>query len=209
MAAPSRSAAVSLPAPSTPTLAARIARAHARPRAHVPRAALTTVVAVLATLACDPKGDVVTVHYKQLGACNGFNNGGGVTSAGPNAAYVAFRVSTVDNKDKAPRDFTFEPNRAFVDVTPAAFTNTKLNLAQFNPFYATSRFVAKGTSETINGAVIAVVPTGAADGASEANQTAYTLRYDVPAGGQGVFMAKDNSSQTTFPPHTDCTQIVF
>jgi hypothetical protein len=168
------------------------------------------LVACLAMIGCNTAfHDVVTIHYKQLGACNGFGNGTNVTSAGPKAAYVAFRISTVENKDSAPRDFNFDPNRVFVDVSPRAFTNTQLNLAQFNPFYAKARLVAKGTTETINGAVIAVVSTTASDGASEANKTAYLLLYDVPAGSQGVVMAKDNASQTTFPSTPDCTNIVF
>lgn len=175
------------------------------------RAALL-LVACLVIGGCGPNAvpnEIVTIHYKQLGACNGFGNGTTATSAGPKAAYAAFRLSTISNKDTAARDFNFDPNRIFVDVSPRAFTNTQLNLAQFNPFYAKARFVAKGTVETINGAVIAIVSTTAADGASEANKTAYLLLYDVPAGGQGVVMAKDNTSQTTFPSTPDCTTLAF
>src|SRR6476620_10883967 len=114
--------------------------------------ALIIAASFLVASTCNNQpAELVTIHYTQLGACNGFNNGSGITSAGPKAAYVAFKLSTIENKDSAARDFTFEPNRVFVNVTPRAFTSTNLNLAQFNPFYATSRFVPKGTTSTING----------------------------------------------------------
>ena len=191
--------------------AASVSPLGARTLSNVSRAALA-LAACLTTIGCDPKNaphDLVTIRYKQLGACNGFGNGTGATSAGPKAAYVAFRISTIENKDSAPRDFNFDPNRVYVNVTPRAFTSTQLNLAQFNPFYATARLVAKGTTETLNGAVIGVVSTGAVDGASEANQTNYFLLYDTPAGGQGVVMARDNSSQTSYPSTPDCTNIIL
>ncbi len=170
-------------------------------------ALLTTFLSV--TGCNNPTNDLVTIHYKQLGSCNGFNNGGGVTSAGPNRAYATFRISTVENNGSSARDFNFDPNRIYIDQSPRAFTSTHLNLSQFNPFYAVARLVSKGSTETINGAVIAVVSTSTADGASEANKTSYQLLYDTPTGGQGVVLVKDNSSQTTWPATPDCTTIIF
>jgi hypothetical protein len=176
---------------------------------HLAVAALVLAAALMATGCNNPTNDLVTIHYKQLGSCNGFNNGSGVTSAGPNRAYATFRISTVANKDSSARDFNFDPNRIYINESPRAFTSTHLNLSQLNPFYATARFVSKGTTETINGAVIAVVSTAAADGASEANKTSYLPLYDTPAGGQGVVLVKDNSTQTTWPSTPDCTNIIF
>ncbi|HEY0512966.1 MAG TPA: hypothetical protein VGH73_13740 [Thermoanaerobaculia bacterium] len=172
-------------------------------------AALALAAGLMATGCNNPSNDTVTIHYKQLGSCNGFNNGGGVTSVGPNRAYATFRISTIENKDTAARDFNFDPNQIYIDQSPRAFTSTHLNLSQFNPFYATARLVPKGTTTAINGAVIAVVSTSAADGASEANKTSYMLLYNTPAGGQGVVLVKDNPSQTTWPSTPDCTTIIF
>jgi hypothetical protein len=172
-------------------------------------AALVLAAGLMATGCNNPSNDLVTIHYKQLGSCNGFNNGSGATSAGPKAAYATFRLSTIDNKDTAARDFNFDPNRIYIDQSPRAFTSTQLNLSQFNPFYAKASLVPLGTTTTVNGAVIAVVSTSAADGASEANKTAYTLLYDTPAGSQGVILVKDNSTQTTWPATPDCTNIIF
>ena len=122
--------------------------------------------------------DVVTIHYRQLGACNGFGNG------------------------------TNLPNRIFIDLSPRAFTSTQLNLAQFNPFYAQARFVAKGATETINGAVIAVVSTVPSTERVR-RTTPPTCCSTRSIGGQGVIMAKDNASQTTFAQTPDCTTLRF
>jgi hypothetical protein len=171
--------------------------------------ALALSIFLLAT-GCNPTNDIVTIHYEQIGACNGFNNGGGITSAGPKAAYVVFRISTIENNDTAARDFNFDPNRIYINLSPQAFTSTQLNLSQLNPFYARARFVPKGTTAPANvGAVIAIVSTSAEDGASEANKTSYLLSYDLPSGGQGVIFVKANSSQTTWPSTPDCTDIVY
>ena len=66
------------------------------------------VVAGAMMVGCAPAAavtDIVTIHYRQLGACNGFGNGTNVTSAGPKAAYVAFRISTVGNTDSCAAGF--------------------------------------------------------------------------------------------------------
>jgi hypothetical protein len=123
---------------------------------------------------------------------------------------VVFRISSISNKDSAAQDFNFDPNRLFVNGTsPQAFASTRLNLAQLNPFAVTSRFVGKGTTETLNGAAIAVVPTAANDGASEANNSSYTLSYDNPSGGQGVVLVKKDPSRTSWPSTPDCTSINY
>jgi hypothetical protein len=157
-----------------------------------------------------PSQNIVTINYEQVGACNGFNNGSGVTSVGPKAAYVIFRISSIDNKGSAAQDFNFDPNRLFVSGTsPQAFASTTLNLAKINPFAVKSRFVAKGTTETLNGAAIAVVSTAANDGASEANNSSYTLAYEIPSGGQGVVLVKKDPSRTSWPSTPDCTSINY
>jgi hypothetical protein len=171
--------------------------------------ALTSGVA-LSNCNGTPSQNIVTINYEQVGACNGFNNGSGVTSAGPKAAYVIFRISSINNKESAAQDFNFDPNRLFVNGTsPRAFASTHLNLAQLNPFAVTSRFVAKGTTETLNGAAIAVVPTAANDGASEASKTSYMLAYETPSGGQGVVLSKKDPSRTSWPLTPDCTNIIY
>lgn len=164
---------------------------------------------IIAAASCNH--DTVTIHYEQIGACNGFNNGGGATSAGPNAAYAIFRITTIENTDASAKDFNFDPDRIYINGTsPRAFTSTHLNLSQINPFYATAKLVLKGTTAPANvGAVIAIVSTSAADGASEAKNISYFLSYDTPSGGQAVNFIKANPNQSSWPSTPDCTSIIY
>jgi hypothetical protein len=153
--------------------------------------------------------DAVTIHYEQIGACNGIATGPGATSAGPNAAYAILRINSIDNKESSARDFNFDPNLLFVNLTPRAYTSAHLNLVQLNPFYAVSATIKAGNSLSMNGAVVAVVQTSATDGASEASKTSYFLSYDSPSATQPIILDKVNSSQTTWPYIPDCSLITY
>ena len=156
------------------------------------------------------KNDVVTINYEQVGACNGFENGSGVTSAGPRAAFVIFRISNIVNNASAARNFDFDPNLLFINgSSPREFASTTLNLAKLNPFAVQARFVAKGTTETLNGAAVVTASTVAVDGASEANKSSYMLAYETPAGGQGVALAKKDPARTSWPSTPDCTDVIY
>jgi hypothetical protein len=55
--------------------------------------------------------------------------------------------------------------------------------------------------------VAVVVATSTSDGAIEASQTQYTLRYDEQANDPPVNLVKSNASQTTWPLQQDCCSI--
>jgi hypothetical protein len=54
-----------------------------------------------------------------------------------------------------------------------------------------------------------VVETSDSNGATEANQTAYFLRYKAAPTDPIVFLIKTDATRTTFPSTEDCTTIVF
>jgi hypothetical protein len=54
-----------------------------------------------------------------------------------------------------------------------------------------------------------VVQTVLADGSTEANQTAYFLRYKAAASDPAIFMQKTNASRTSWPNTQDCKTIVL
>ena len=155
------------------------------------------------------RDEAVHIRYEQIGACNGFRHAAGTSAAGPNAAYAIFKITAVTNTGKDARDFVFEPDRLFVNLSPRVQASTRLQLAQLNPFSVFSMTVAKGTTATPNGSVFAVVPTADADGAKEAAQTSYFLLYDTPSGGQPVFVDKTNVNQTNWAYTPDCTSVRF
>jgi hypothetical protein len=174
-------------------------------------ASLLSFASLLLATSCNNTApdEVVTIHYAQVGACNGFSNGTNAASAGPHAAYVIFRITSVANQASAARDFNFDPNKLYIRQTSNVFANTQLMLASINPFAVKARFVAKATTETMNGAAIAIVSTTAADGESEAHNTSYFLNYDTPAGGQGVVLARADPTRTSWPDTADCTLVKY
>jgi hypothetical protein len=72
---------------------------------------------------------------------------------------------------------------------------------------ATATTIPAAKSMGNNGTTVAVVPTSAVDGASEANNTSYLLLYDTPAGDPGVTLVKKNVSQTSWPQTPNCLDI--
>ena len=182
------------------------------------RLALYPIMLLLLTAAtCPPADPAVVVNYRQTGACNGYvratGPGGALTetvSAGGNAAYVAFKVISIDNS-KRSTPFHFDPTRMTVNGTsPLARVSTTLSLARdLAPLTAVPVNVPAGNNQGNNGTAVAVVHTGAFDGATEANQTSYLLSYESEPGGPSVFMAKANASQTAFPNTQDCAMITF
>ena len=76
-------------------------------------------------------------------------------------------------------------------------------------FAAVPVTVAKGKSQGNNGITVTVVPTVAANGASEANNTSYFLLYDTPTPSLGVVLVKKNPSQTSWAQTDNCLAIQF
>lgn len=159
------------------------------------------------------RGAFVTITYEQVGACNGYpqDTGGAphhVVTTGPNAAYVAFKVLSIDNSHDT--DFNFDPNRCFINQAPREFVNTGLSFAQdLGVFAAIPTTVPGGKIEGNGGIMVAVVRTVAANGASEANNTNYFLLYDTAEDDPMVFLAKRNADQANFPQTDSCLAIRF
>jgi hypothetical protein len=183
------------------------------------RIALYPLMAILLVAAtCPPSQPVVTVTYRQIAACNGYNRNTGPGGAGPiqtvsaggQAAFVAFKVLAIDNS-KRSTSFNFDPNRMFVNgSSPAAHINTSLSLAQdLAPLSVVPVTVPAGNNQGNNGVGVVVVSTAATDGASEANNTNYFLSYEGAPGDPGVVLVKQNSSQISYPGNPNCTMITF
>lgn len=163
---------------------------------------------LLTAATCPPAEPVVTVHYRQVGACNGYQRGTGPVNAGVNGAFVAFKVISIDNSKRSTA-FNFDPTRMFVNGT-SDHISTSLSLAQdLAPLSAVPVTVPAMTHQGNNGIGVVRVSTAAADGASEANNTNYILAYERGPGDPGVLLQKQNAGQTTFANTPNCTSITF
>lgn len=189
------------------------------------RALFLLSAASLLLTGCPPKPgggplieDAATIVFDQVGACNGYQQTSGppgsgpvnVVSAGANQAYVVFRVVEIDNT-KSSKDFNFDPARLYVSGSnPRAYVKPTLSFAQdLGVFTAVPMLIPKGKKVGINGLAVAVVPTGAVNGASEANSISYMLLYDPAPGDPGIFPGKRNHSQTSWPQTDDCRAIQY
>jgi hypothetical protein len=158
---------------------------------------------------CSPQQTVV-LHYEQVGACSQFDQ---LHGAGPNLAFVFFRLTGVDNT-KTNVDYTLKPERLWINLDPmiAQFdlvTTANLQSIIGKPPVKLTYVVPKGTNLSLNNYVVFVVETTDPDGAKEANQTNYFLLYKTQSGDPGLIPAKNNSSQTSWPYTPVCRQIQF
>jgi hypothetical protein len=157
----------------------------------------------------DPSG-IVTITYKQVGACNGYVDGNRIAhSAGPNAAYVIFLVQQIDNSS-GTQDFAFDPNKLLISGQSSnQHIDTNISVAQaFDLLALAPTTIPKGNVVVLDGYGVATVPTSAYDGASEADQTSYDLTMPA-AGGFGFLFTKSNNSQSSWTYTQNCGSIHF
>jgi hypothetical protein len=157
------------------------------------------------------KNGTATITYHQVGSCNGWNDGTTLWSAGPNAAYVVFKVHTIDNT-QGTVDFNFDPAKmtVFNGGSPRPHIDPGLSLAKFMGVFAlVPTTVSKGTLLGLDGFAVAIVQTTNPNGAVEANQTTYSLSYDTGAADPGILYATDQTWVPLPKPTEDCTTITY
>lgn len=163
-----------------------------------------------------PTGSGPTIKYHQYASCTGFPNSLGITSVGPNAAYVVFQLESIDNSGDSVA-FNFDQSKLFVTdpVNPSLqdFVDPTMMIYStiFGPFAAANVTVpAMGSvSYQADPDIALVVSTKSSDGSVDGNQTAYTLQYQQTAGQPTATLVKSNAGQTTFAPpgQADCAAI--
>jgi hypothetical protein len=173
-----------------------------------PKCALLNELATGATtaIATNP----ATITYHQTGACNGFATSSGITSTGPNAAYVIFGIEKLDNSGgTAP--FNFDPTKLYVQQAIQNFVDPGLQIYPniLGPFAAVATTVPTGQviSYSVSAQNALVVQTTNSNGATEANQTSYFLKYNASASDPTVQLTKSDASQTSWPDTEDCSTI--
>ena len=158
---------------------------------------------------CGGGNGTATINFTQVGACNGWKEGNDTHAAGPNAAYVIFKVHNIDNT-QGTVNFAFDPSKMYVNITGRPHMDPNLSLAHFiGVFQLVPTTVPAKQLVGLDGYAVTVVQTSNVNGSVEANQTSYFLGYDAGSGDPSVVLAKMNSSQTSWPNTEDCTTITF
>jgi subtilase family serine protease len=149
-----------------------------------------------------------TITYHQTGACNGYVNGSGGVSAGPNAAFVMFGIEKIDNSASS-KSFAFDPTKLYVQQVKQEFVDpsSSIYVDIFGPFAAIPTSVAGGFDMKFSPSAqtALTVQTVNTDGATEANNTTYLLRYNSAATDPPVLFTK--SDAPPWPLTQDCTTI--
>ncbi len=167
------------------------------------RAGAALGLALLA--ACQNTNGTATIRFEQLGACNGYVDGFNAISAGPSAAFVLFRINTIDNKNGTV-PFNYDPARVCLNSRTSSCVSTGLSLAQkIGVLGTTSTTVAAGQVLQHNGfAVIAAPTANSPDPQIEANKTNYFLTYNGSTSEPGILFDKKNASQTQYAGLQNC-----
>lgn len=183
-------------------------------------------LAVLPGCEPGPSGSTVAIHYSQVGACNGYQSGSGVSAKRANQAFVVFKIEALDGT-KSGVEFGFVPSRLFVDLDPHKETwGSSLGAGRY--FVASDRRFtdpigappikplkapARATTEVDRLAFIAV-PTADANGMTEASKTSYHLSYDADTGKESggtqdphIVFVKTNDTQTSWATADDCLHL--
>jgi len=192
----------------------------------VPLSFVTVALAVLPGCGYTPGTSTAIIHYSQVGACNGYLTGSGITAKRPNQAFVVFKIESFDLA-KSGVDYYFFPARLYVDLEPHRETwgsslgagkyfaskdrrfTDPLGVASIEPVKALPRVVT-----TIDRFAFIALPTKDENGAAEASKTSYHLSYDVESGKEGggpaspnLEFVKTNDTQSTWPATDDCLHL--
>jgi hypothetical protein len=154
----------------------------------------------------------VTVTYHQIGACTGFDDGGGAVSVGPYNAYVIFGIDSISSS--GPSTFALDPSAIVIQREPV------LTPFVMNDPIDEDIFGSRAFTETtiLPGQSISLVPTGlgagvvntlTSNGAVEANETSYFLNYNAASTDPAVNFVKSNATQTSYPFTEDCSTVTL
>jgi hypothetical protein len=171
--------------------------------------AIVLLATVTTAIGCGPNN--ATINFAQIGACNGYKDTSStLVSAGSNAAYVVFRVDSLDNTGSSVA-FAFDPSRMWVSGTsPHAHIDPGLTLSStIGVFQAPATSVPAKQLTQVHGFAVAVVSTSGGDPATQANQINYFLSYDTTSSDPGVLAVKKNASQTSYPGNDNCLAMSY
>jgi len=125
---------------------------------------------------------------------------------------VFFGIEELDNSGGTV-SFAFDPTRLYVQQASQDFVDPLLSIYAdiFGPFAAVPTTLTPG--QDIKYAVTAqnalVVSTTNPDGSTEANQTAYFLRYNRQPTDPLINLVKSDASRTSWPNTQDCLTILL
>jgi hypothetical protein len=167
------------------------------------------------------------ISYSEVGVCKSYATlTGNEEKAKPNGGFAIFKIETVDNtKQSSP--FNLDPERFFVDQTPAEMKQKNISFQSRRFMDANPRFAqAMGVTGLARAAFPAnhktdvnsyvIVPVGLDNptGGPDADQYSFDLIYDTTTSGQqtgskDVVATKTNPADTKYSVVENCKELAF
>jgi hypothetical protein len=158
-----------------------------------------------------------TISYSEVGICKSYNTlTGNEEKAKPNEGFAVFKIETIDNS-KQSSSFNLDPERFYVDQTPAAMKSKNISFQTRRFMNADPRFAqAMGVKALARDAFPAnqkidvnsfiVVPVAIPTGGPEADQYSFELVYDTTTseqqtGSGDVVLTKTNPAEHQIHGH--------
>jgi hypothetical protein len=167
------------------------------------------------------------VSYSEVGICKTYATlTGNEEKAKPNEGFAVFKIETIDNA-KQNSTFNLDPERFFVDQTPAPMKQKNISFQSRRFMDADPRFAqAMGVTglaraafpanqkTDVNSFIIVPVVLSNPTGGPEADQYSFDLIFDTTTseqqtGSKDVVTIKTNPSNTKYSVGENCKELAF
>jgi len=167
-----------------------------------------------------------TISYSEVGVCKSYATPTGSENAKPNEGFAIFKIETIDNA-KQSSSFNLDPERFFVDQTPAEMKQKNISFQSRRFMDANPRFAqAMGVTglaraafpanqkTDVNSFIIVPLRLNNPTGGPEANQYSFDLIYDTTTseqqtGSKDVVVTKTNPTDTKYSVIENCKELAF
>ncbi len=167
------------------------------------------------------------ISYNQVGICKSYATlTGSERKAKPNEGFAVFKIETIDNA-KQSSSFNLDPERFFVDQTPAEMKQKNISFQSRHFMDADPKFVqamgVKGLARAsfpanqkteVNSFVLVPLGLNNPSGGPEAIQYSFDIEYDTTTseqqtGSKDVVVKKTNAADTKYSVVEDCKELAF
>ncbi len=168
-----------------------------------------------------------TISYSEVGICTSYaTQTGNERKAKPNEGFAVFKIQTIDNA-KQNSSFNIDPERFFVDQTPAEMKQKNISFQTRHFMDADPKFVqtmgVKGLARAsfpanqkteVNSFVIVPLGLNNPSGGPEANQYSFDLEYDTTTseqqtGSKDVVLTRTNPTDTKYSVVENCKELAL
>jgi hypothetical protein len=166
------------------------------------------------------------ISYREVGVCKSYATPTGSENSKPDKGFAIFKIETIDNA-KQNSSFNLDPERFFVDQTPAAMRQKNISFQSRRFMDANPRFTQSmgvtglaraafpaNQKADVNSFIIVQLDLNNPSGGPEANQYSFDLTYDTTTseqqtGSKDVVATKTNPADTKYSVVENCKELAM